>query len=51
MKKPSEKRKQYRDKRKKQLEKISKLQNNIGDHDIELLKAFKPFRNRADKLL
>ena len=36
---------------KKQLEKISKLQNNIGDHDIILLKEFKPFRNRADILL
>jgi len=47
----NEKRKQYRKKRKKQLEKISKLQNNIGDHDIELLKEFKPFRNRANILL
>jgi hypothetical protein len=45
------KRLQYKEKRKKQLEKISKLQNNIGDHDIELLEAFKPFRDRANELI
>ena len=45
------KRLQYKEKRKKQLEKISKLQNNIGDHDLELLEAFKPFRDRANELI
>jgi hypothetical protein len=39
----------FRKKRKKQLEKISMLQNNIGDHDIELLEDLKPFRDRANK--
>jgi len=45
------KRLQYKEKRKKQLEKISKLQNQIEDHDFELLEAFKPYRDRANELI
>jgi len=45
------KRLQYKSSRKKQVEKISKLQNKIEDHDVELLKAFKPFRDRANELI
>jgi hypothetical protein len=45
------KRLKYREERKKQLEQISKLQNNIKDHDIELLQAFRPFRDRANELI
>ena len=45
------KRLKYRGKRKKQLEKINKLQNKIEDHDIELLEAFRPFRDRSNELI
>ncbi len=42
---------QYKRKRRRQLEKISKLQNKIEDYDIELLEAFKPYRDRANELI
>jgi len=44
---------EYRNKRKKQLLAISKIQNNLGsgDHVMELLKAFMPFRHRANRLI
>lgn len=44
------KRLQYREKREKQLKKIDEIQNNIGDHDIELIEDLKPYRDRANEL-
>ncbi|MBW1706387.1 MAG: hypothetical protein JRJ86_14660 [Deltaproteobacteria bacterium] len=46
-----DKRLEYRKKRKKKLEEISKLQNKIENHDIDLLTAYKPFRDRANELI
>lgn len=45
------KRLQYKEKRKKHLEEINESKNTIENHDIELLKTFKPYRDRANELL
>ena len=43
---------EYRNKRKKQLLAISKIQNNIVDgYDAKLLNEFKPFRDKANRLI
>jgi len=51
--KPGTPRLEYRNKRKKQLLEIDKIQNNLGSGDqvIELLKAFMSFRHRANRLI
>lgn len=45
------KRLKYKLRRERQLEKINKLQNDIREHDIDLLEAFRPYRNRANELI
>ena len=43
---------EYRNKRKKQLLAISKIQNNVVDgYDAKLLNEFKPFRDKANRLI
>jgi len=43
---------EYRNKRKKQLLVISKIQNNVVDgYDAKLLNEFKPFRDKTNRLI
>ena len=42
-------REQYSQKRRKKLEKIESLQNNITEDDLDLFNEFKPLRDRANK--
>jgi len=43
---------EYRNKRKKQLLEIDKIQNNVVDgYDAKLLNEFKPFRDKANRLI
>ena len=43
---------EYRNKRQKQLLAISKIQNNVVDgYDAKLLNEFKPFRDKANRLI
>jgi len=46
-----EKRDQYRKKRKKYLGKISKIEHNIEEDDLEIYQAFKLLRDRANSTL
>lgn len=45
------KRLQYKESRKRSLEKLAKLENSVGDEDSELLDELKPYRKRANQLL
>jgi len=42
-------RERYQQKRRKQLEKLAGLKNNITKDDIKLFYEFKPFRDRANR--
>jgi len=44
-------REQYKEKRKKELEKIKKLESNITEDDMELFYQLKPLRAKANKLI
>ncbi len=46
-----EKRLQYTQRRRKQLERLKKTENRMGKDDIDLLLEFKPFRDRANQLI
>jgi hypothetical protein len=44
-------RNQYKEIRKKQLEKIKKLKNNMTEDDMEIFYQFKPLRTKANELI
>ena len=43
------KRKEYRQKRRKQLQRVASLKNDMVEEDLELYYEFKPFRDRANR--
>jgi len=44
-------REQYKEKRKKELEKIKKLESDMAEDDMELFNQLKPLRVRANELI
>jgi hypothetical protein len=42
-------RERYRQKRRKQLEKVASLKNDMVEEDLELFNEFKPVRDRANR--